>query len=100
MYTRIPWELVADLLGSADHTLGTTAVQHRPLSHREIDCHGNKYIERRICLCIVTSMQDKIIYGTTAQLSSKQQQSSSALEQTANYTHGEIRSRQNFRTAH
>jgi hypothetical protein len=29
MYPRIPWELVADPLGSAEHTLGTTALEHQ-----------------------------------------------------------------------
>ena len=29
MYPRIPWELVADPLGSAEHTLGTTALEQR-----------------------------------------------------------------------
>jgi len=28
MYPRIPWELVADPLGSAEHTLGSTALRH------------------------------------------------------------------------
>ena len=28
MYTRIPWELVADSLGSAGHNLGTTGLDH------------------------------------------------------------------------
>jgi hypothetical protein len=26
MYPRIPWELIVDPLGSAEHTLGTTAL--------------------------------------------------------------------------
>jgi len=26
MYPRVPWEVVADPLGPADHTLGTTAL--------------------------------------------------------------------------
>jgi len=29
MYPRIPWELVADPLGSVEHTLGTTALEHQ-----------------------------------------------------------------------
>jgi len=28
MYPRKPWELVADPLGSAEHTLGTTGLRH------------------------------------------------------------------------
>jgi hypothetical protein len=27
MYTQAPWELVADLLGSAEHTLGTIDIR-------------------------------------------------------------------------
>jgi len=27
MYPRIPWELVPDLFGSGEHTLGTTAIE-------------------------------------------------------------------------
>jgi hypothetical protein len=33
MYPRIPWELVADTLGSAEHPLGTTGLdnsRHQP----------------------------------------------------------------------
>jgi len=29
MCPLIPWELVADPLGSAEHTLGTTALEHQ-----------------------------------------------------------------------
>jgi hypothetical protein len=37
MYPRIPWELVADPLGSAEHTLGTTALaRRRPDATKEI----------------------------------------------------------------
>ena len=28
MYPRIPWDLVADLLGSAEYTLGTSGSDH------------------------------------------------------------------------
>ena len=31
MYPRIPWELVADTKGSAEHTLGTTAVRYKTI---------------------------------------------------------------------
>ena len=29
MYPRIPWKLVTDLLGSAEHTLGTASVGYK-----------------------------------------------------------------------
>ena len=29
MYRRMPWEVVADPLGSTGHTLGTTAVKYK-----------------------------------------------------------------------
>jgi len=28
MYPRIPWELVTDPLGSAEHNFGSTAIRH------------------------------------------------------------------------
>jgi len=29
---RIPWELDAEPIGSADHTLGTTVIDHKPVA--------------------------------------------------------------------
>jgi hypothetical protein len=37
MYPRIPWELVADTLRSAEHTLGTTVLEHQLYTNRISD---------------------------------------------------------------
>jgi hypothetical protein len=37
VYPRIPWELVADPLGSSEYTLGTTALDERKMMECWLD---------------------------------------------------------------
>jgi hypothetical protein len=37
MYRRIPWELVADPLGSSEHTLGTTSIPTAVFIERNVN---------------------------------------------------------------
>ena len=41
MYPRISWELVVDSLGSAEHPLGTTAIEHCPITFSSFYIHGS-----------------------------------------------------------
>ena len=50
MYPRIPWELVANPLGSAEHTFGTTVLDE--ISKKKLDTHLNQASEYGICTCI------------------------------------------------
>ena len=50
MYPRLPWELIVEPLGSAEHNLGTTSVQ---CSYKIVDVGCSEYLQNTSLLKLI-----------------------------------------------